>query len=252
MGLPYVNGSLLLARRGHAGATGNWYNGLHEPDDMAFALHLLRPGDLFIDVGANLGSYTILAAAGVGAEVIAFEPVPETFDMLKRNVGINDVHALVTAHQLGISDCKGVLRFTAHLDAMNHVASDINEEGPIILVNVEKLDTICQGRTPKLLKIDVEGHEQSVIDGASSTLSEQSLIAVIMETNAIGERADLGSERLIASMAAHGFSPYLYDWMSRKLRPGIGTCNTIFLRNVKAAQTICTSARYYSTCNGEI
>ena len=61
--MPFVEDTLLLATSGMAGATLNWYNGLHEPREMGFALHLLRPGDLFVDVGANVGSYTVLAGA---------------------------------------------------------------------------------------------------------------------------------------------------------------------------------------------
>src|SRR5438270_11919454 len=69
--LPCVEGTSLLASRGMTGATGNWYCGLHEVRDMAFALHLLRPGDRFLDVGANVGSYTVLAAGAVGAKVVS-------------------------------------------------------------------------------------------------------------------------------------------------------------------------------------
>src|SRR4051812_14088428 len=65
--LPFVEGTFLLASRGMTGATGNWYCGLHEVHDMAFVLHLLRDGDHFLDVGANVGSYTILAGGAVGA-----------------------------------------------------------------------------------------------------------------------------------------------------------------------------------------
>ena len=57
----------------HDGATGNLYVGLHEFEEMAFLLHFLRRGDLFADVDANVGSYTILAAVAVGTEAIAFE-----------------------------------------------------------------------------------------------------------------------------------------------------------------------------------
>src|SRR5947209_1032427 len=60
--VPFVQGSRLLVRRGMTGATGNIYTGLHEFEEMAFTLHLLRPGELFVDVGANVGVYTVLAA----------------------------------------------------------------------------------------------------------------------------------------------------------------------------------------------
>jgi hypothetical protein len=77
--VPFVNNTRLLVKPGMTGATGNIYCGLHEFEDMAFVLHLLRPGDLFVDIGANIGSYTILAGA-TGANAISFEPVPSTFD----------------------------------------------------------------------------------------------------------------------------------------------------------------------------
>jgi hypothetical protein len=73
------------------GATGNIYSGLHEFEDMGFLLHFLRPDDLFVDIGANIGSYTILASAAIGAATIAFEPVPDTHEWLRLNVAINNV-----------------------------------------------------------------------------------------------------------------------------------------------------------------
>ncbi len=62
--LPFVDDTWLFATRGMTGATGNWYCGLHEVAEMAFVLHLLRPDEHFVDVGANVGSYTILAGGG--------------------------------------------------------------------------------------------------------------------------------------------------------------------------------------------
>lgn len=56
----WIEGARLMVRNGMTGATGNIYCGLHEFTDMSFVLHLLRPDDLFVDVGANIGSYTVL------------------------------------------------------------------------------------------------------------------------------------------------------------------------------------------------
>lgn len=58
--LPFVEETRLFASKGMTGATGNWYCGLHEYAEMAFVLHFLRDSDLFVDVGANVGSYTVL------------------------------------------------------------------------------------------------------------------------------------------------------------------------------------------------
>lgn len=62
----WVNGAKFLVKAGETGLTGNIYTGLHEFTDMAFVLHYLREDDFFVDVGANAGSYSILAGAAVG------------------------------------------------------------------------------------------------------------------------------------------------------------------------------------------
>jgi hypothetical protein len=70
-----IEGAKLIVSRGMTGATGNIYCGLHEFVEMGFLLHLLRPDDLFLDVGANIGTYTILGAGVCKARTIAFEPI---------------------------------------------------------------------------------------------------------------------------------------------------------------------------------
>ena len=94
--VPWVEGTRLAARRGMAGATGNIYCGLHEFEDMAFVLHFLRPGDLFVDIGANIGSYTVLASGVRKARTMAFEPDPLTFEALSRNIALNQLEELGT------------------------------------------------------------------------------------------------------------------------------------------------------------
>ena len=78
----FVNQSQLLVYPGMTGATGNIYAGLHEFYDMGFVLHALQDEDVFVDIGANIGSYTVLAGSVVGANCISIEPVPHTFSYL--------------------------------------------------------------------------------------------------------------------------------------------------------------------------
>jgi hypothetical protein len=82
----WVNGSKFIVRPGETGLTGNVYCGLHEFADMAYVLHVLEPDDLFIDIGANVGSYTILACAAKQARGYCFEPIPSTFEKLMENI----------------------------------------------------------------------------------------------------------------------------------------------------------------------
>jgi FkbM family methyltransferase len=159
----WIGGSKLAVRKGMTGATGNIYWGLHEYVDMSSVLHVLRPGDLFVDVGANVGSYTVLAAAVAGADVIAFEPDPDTARYLRRNVAINNIADRVEIHECALGAAEGSISFTVGRDTVNKVASytDANTR----LVRIEKLDAILNGREPTLIKLDVEGFEQQVLAG---------------------------------------------------------------------------------------
>ncbi len=85
----WIGGQSLLVRRGMTGATGNICVGLHEFSDMMVALHFLREGDLFLDIGANVGSYSVLASGVCRARSWAFEPDSITAEHLRRNLKLN-------------------------------------------------------------------------------------------------------------------------------------------------------------------
>lgn len=78
----WISGSKFYVRNGETGLTQNIYVGLHEFEDMCFLMHVLRENDLFIDIGANSGSYSILAGAVCRAKVISIEPVQTTYQRL--------------------------------------------------------------------------------------------------------------------------------------------------------------------------
>jgi FkbM family methyltransferase len=176
----WVEGSKLIARNGMTGATGNIYCGLHEFVDMAFLLHLLRPGDLFVDVGANIGSYTVLASAVCGARSIAIEPDPGTVQSLKRNVEVNRIGHLVVVTEAAVGAAAGTVRFTVGQDTTNRVVAETDQATRE--VNVRALDDMLANEDPVLIKMDVEGYEPQVVAGALATLDKASLAAVITET----------------------------------------------------------------------
>src|SRR5437867_8815488 len=108
----WIEGAKLIVTRGMTGATGNIYCGLHEFVEMGFLLHLLRPGDLLLDVGANVGSYTILAASVCKARAIAFEPDPDTVRILRRNIAINHLGMLADVRECALGAVDGQIAFT--------------------------------------------------------------------------------------------------------------------------------------------
>jgi FkbM family methyltransferase len=250
--LPYVYGTSLFATRGMTGATGNWYCGLHEVNEMAFVLHLLRPGEHFVDVGANVGSYTILAAGGAKARVTAVEPIPATFAHLHRNVVLNGMNNSVRCCQAGLSGQPGTLRFSSGLDCVNHVLTE-GEDLPGVDVPVIRLDELVGQDVPILMKIDVEGHELEVLLGGASTLADKRLLAVIMETNGSGVRYGVSDDQLFQVMREHGFTPFGYDPFERRLVNLTDAAdNTMFVRDRIVVETRTKSAPNFRLVNGVI
>lgn len=236
----WISGSRLIVRHGETGVTGNLYCCLHDFADMAFLLHVLSPDDLFVDVGANVGSYTILACAAKRAKGICFEPVPSTFARLMDNLRINNLCERVDAMNIGISDREGDLIFSSGEDTTNHVVADDERSSNVVRTKVLPLDAILDGATPAVLKIDVEGFETPVLEGARQTLGKQGLHSVIMELNGSGRRYGFKDDQIVNFMSNLGFSSFRYEPFSRTLI-GISAddCrsgNALFIRGASELQ----------------
>lgn len=217
--VPFTKKTVLIAKKGRSGATGNVYCGIDEFVDMSFVLHFLRPGDLFIDVGANIGSYTVLASGHCGVQSIAVEPVPSTFQNLQKNVRVNDLSTLVNCKNACIGNSASEIWFSTNNDTTNHVVLEPQTDASAIRVPMISLDDLVANASATCIKIDVEGFEGSVIDSGSAVLSSPSLYAVLLELNGAGDRYGFSDESTNAKMIEHGFSPYGYEPFSRTLTP---------------------------------
>jgi FkbM family methyltransferase len=236
---------------GLRGATGNYYCGLHEFEDMSFLLHLLRPDDGFADVGANTGTYTVLAAAHVGAYTIAFEPVPEALYWLQQNISANQAEERVRIVPEAVSCEVGTVHFTRHLDAMNHM---LEEAAPDSLSTAcTTLDETAADHQPLLIKIDVEGNENLVLQGATRLLRQPSLKAMIVETTTQPFRrpeAITTHEWLVQQ----GFGAYTYEPFGRHLRQLAQPHhhNTLYLRDLPFIEERLRSAPAFNLWNRAI
>lgn len=242
----WLNGTKFLVKNGETGLTGNIYTGLHEFEEMAFLLHVLLSEDLFIDVGANVGSYTILASGVVGANSVSFEPVPSTFERLQQNIWINNLNDKVDLINKGVGSTQGQIAFTCDNDTMNHALAANETCDNSILVEVTTLDTILANQSPFLMKIDVEGYETLVLDGASEVLRKDSLQAVIMELNGSGTYYGFDESAILKLMDGYGFDTYSYDPLKRELIQTVGknvqSGNTLFIRNKELVERRLKSA----------
>ncbi|MCH7230598.1 FkbM family methyltransferase [Glycomyces sp. L485] len=144
---------------------------------------LLRPGDLFVDVGSNVGAYA-LWAGDLGATVIAVEPGSASVRRLRRNVALNDFPISVV--QCALAERPGLLRLTGDKDTMNHLVFDA--DGPGERVAVDTLDNVLADRRAAGVKIDVEGAERLVLEGARRALSEHRIGVLQLEWNTMSRK----------------------------------------------------------------
>ena len=234
----WINGSKFLVEIGKMGLTWNIYAGLHEFNDMGFLLHALRNEDLFVDVGANAGAYTILACAAVGARGFAFEPTPDTYKRLVENVRLNHLDERMVCLNKGVGTEPGHLAFALGDDSsMNHILAADERGADTTNVEVTTLDASLQGESPFLMKIDVEGYELPVLEGGSQILQKNSALhAVIMELNGSGERYGYDESRILELMSDYGFQTFSYNPLTRSLVSLEGkkskSDNTLFIRNM--------------------
>jgi FkbM family methyltransferase len=231
--LPYYNNTYLFAKKGMNSATLAWYCGLYEFEEMSFLSHFLKKDDLFVDIGANIGSYSILAAS-MGAKVIAIEPIPSTYETLKKNVSLNNFDNSVDIFNIAISDKKEKLNFSNDLDALNHVLPQNEDYSNSINITACRLDEILNGRIPKFIKIDVEGFETKVFKSAEQVFANNNLKCVIIELIGGGKNYGFDEEELHQKLLSCGFSTYSYIPSIKKLINLNGqknsNKNTLYLR----------------------
>jgi FkbM family methyltransferase len=254
--VPWINGTKLIVGLGETGLTGNVYCGLHEFSDMSFLLHFLRATDTFVDVGANSGSYTVLAAGVGGCRVVSIEPVPFAYRRLIDNIQLNLLDSKVTCLNIGVGARENTLKFSADLDTMNHVLAEHEDSKHQVNVKVRPLDLIMPPDGAALLKIDVEGYETRVADGAAGTLSSRTTQAVIMELNGSGARYGFDEGDLHIRMTRFGFTPWRYSPFEREIiqirgfnEPG---GNTIYIKDPSFVRERLKSAAKFRVFDREI
>lgn len=160
--------------------------GIYEPYQTFVVKQLIRPGYTVLDIGANIGYYTLIFSKLVGEQghVIAFEPEPDTFTLLAENVARND-YANVVLFQKAVSDKNGTMQlFTdafSNLDHRLYPSSDFKEKS--IAVDVVQLDNLAALKDTRinLVKMDIQGAECAALKGMSELVSDSLDLILITE-----------------------------------------------------------------------
>ncbi len=177
------------------------YASLPDYPEMLTWRQNLRPGDLFIDVGANIGTYSIWAGE-LGAAVIALEPAEDTFKLLKENVLLNGYTITPVCTAAGANS--GTARFTSGQDSLNHLDLEGNVE-----IDIVTIDSLIQDRFVAGVKVDVEGFEMDVLRGCEKALADHRIKLLQLEWNSLSRRA-VGTDRqpIADLLSRYGYGLY--------------------------------------------
>jgi FkbM family methyltransferase len=159
--------------------------GIYERGTVHVMKSFLRPGDNVLDVGANIGFMTLVAARYCRpGKVHAFEPLPEALEWLKKNLALNDTRNVII-HDFALGSREGIFKLYPQRLQNNRGSASLlqaDTAGPALDIQVKTLDTVLDaGDSFQLMKIDVEGFELEVLKGARTLLSGVAAPAIILE-----------------------------------------------------------------------
>jgi FkbM family methyltransferase len=205
------------------------YCGDFEWSERHFINDYLRKSEIFVDIGANIGLFTLLASKKVGEEgqVYSLEPCSKTYSRLVKNVALNGL-TNVKCHQIALSDHAGMKKINVSLDGYDAWNSFVQPTAgnlfTVEMVSTSSWDTFAQehhlmGRVA-LMKIDVEGWESHVLSGGMAFFSRTDAPILQIEfTDKAAQSAGTSCQILYRQLEALGYRMFIYEAKSRKLLP---------------------------------
>lgn len=197
------------------------YCGLYDYHEMNFLLRYLRPEDSFIDIGANIGVYTLLAASKIrSGSIYSFEALPKNYQRLQENLKLNQFNQVKT-YELAISDYQGTVALNlAEGDSMPFISQTATKN--TITVPTNTLDNLLQNQSfanLTLAKMDIDGAEILAFKGAISLLKQQRPYVWILEINDAVNNFGHQKQDIVELLSSYGYSLYSYNADTNQLQP---------------------------------
>ena len=211
-------------------------NGTYDENEMSLILSELNINETFIDVGANIGFYTVAIANKIKesngkGKVISFEPHPENFKRLKKNIELNNLSSYVDLHNIGLSDKDQTLNLVLREDfsvgsetgnASIEINSDYDHGFQKIKIKTKIFDDFIKSNYNNnkisFIKIDIEGHEDNFLKGAQEVIKSYSP-KIVIEVN-------LAYYHAKGIDACHEISKLLPDYHFKNIASGSGSTST--------------------------
>ena len=217
---------LLLPRSSGSLSNYFYFGERFEWDTINFVERYLRPGDLVVDVGANVGMFAYAAMRRVGDDgcVICFEPLPWAAETIERNAERNGLGGRLSVRRLAASDDQGTVEFTADLDVSSHMvwtnAAGLSRRS--VTVDAAPLDSVLGTDRPiALMKLDVEGAEWRALRGFERHLDRADPPVIIFEAHDHSLKK-MGSSRqaVLDVLAVRGYEMWSFDVEASELSRG--------------------------------
>lgn len=173
---------------------------------------LLSAGDVFFDVGAHLGEYALIAASKVGksGKVVAFEPTPKTIELLQQNVALNSMTEKIKVESKAVYSKNTNIYFSLEPESeVNHITA--SKSGKTIRVPAVTLDSYTKlNNISKIsfLKLDVEGAEENILQGARLLLKRAAIECLMYEVNPKVDNAQEKLSNIITTLKKNKYSVF--------------------------------------------
>lgn len=221
-----------------------------EVDEIAFVRKFLRKGDVFVDIGSNIGLFSLIAGKTVQNEgkVLAVEPYSKSFNRLNENIELNDLSNVIPV-KLAVSNEIGEAKLQiaeGGYDAWNSLVKPTAG----ISVNFEIVNTVTMDElqikypfieNPRLVKIDVEGWEINLLKGCYNYFNRADAPDLFVEfTEENAQNAGGSCKELYYLLVDLGYKLYVYDFRKNKLVPHLVMekyiyCNVFATKSIKSA-----------------
>ena len=244
--IPFISSTKINFNRDMNGTSTNYFTCLSDFEEMMFLLHLLTPNDVFIDIGSNVGVWTLLASGVVGSNTMAIEPVPETFKKLISHMRLNNIESKVNCINIAVGAKEGFVNVSSKSGALNRIL--LNDKNGIQVLQ-KPLDSIVGELIPRLIKIDVEGFEHEVLKGGNEILLNPKLEGIIIELNGSSNKYGSSNDEIHSKICEFGFHPIQYNPIKREIllldQFNIHGHNTIYIRDFKKIKKLMINAASY-------
>ena len=182
---------------------------------------ILKPGDTFVDLGANIGFYTLIASRIVGenGKVFSFEPTPSTFQTLKKNIKENNFSNIVIAEDNAVSNVSGVAHFKVTEGSEMNSVTNSNDESTISVkkISLDKYFSNIDHNKIDLIKMDIEGQEYNALLGMKKINLNNKSLKIIFEFHRQAlKNNNQSGEEIFNLLSSYGFKIF-YGFRKRRV-----------------------------------